>query len=168
MLKENRFKFEKTGIELLDKAVEAFVVFPFNPTYIDQLLSEINSELQYKYGTYIHHTLHHEIPDNIQLEASFGSISKYFDLETNYSNSVDTISRFECFCRFYSDDFDIDDLMIKYSGKDEERDKDTVDIFCQYAVPFYASAGEYRETIPLLVNIFPGFAQNALLWKAKK
>jgi hypothetical protein len=161
MLEESRFKFHKTGDTLLDTAIEAFIVFPYNPAYVDKLVSKANSGLRSKFGTSIYCT-NDEALNYITISSNtLGSFTKNFDIHEDFHDKEHFYSKYDCTCMVIEDlgEYTENEKFFKY---DPEADKSKTDHICECIVPYYATNGKRRDGIPLLVNIMPEFVSYIL------
>jgi len=169
MLKENRFKFDSVGDPILDKVIEAFVIFPFNYAYIDKLLEDVNYPLEDKYGTNVVYYTEDEIGMNyIQVSSdTLGTFAKYFEIDEDFKNPSIRVSKFECTARFMENPEQSysEEIVFCYGGY---KSKGEVDFVCQCVAPYYATNGAHIESVPLLVNVFPEFSRYVLVEGKKK
>jgi len=165
MLKENRFRFSKTGIDLLDRAVESFVVFPYNPSYVDKIIDEISYDLLSNYGTSIVHSPGAYDYYYIKIESKkIGTFTKNFEICygtcTDNIQEAEVTSEYYCSCMLYDDCCCDNDISIHYDGGGVKKE---IDFVCQCLVPYYATNGEYVEGIPLVLNLMPEFVRDVHL-----
>ena len=164
MLKENRFKFDSVGDPLLDKVIGAFVIFPFNYSYVDKLLEDINYQLEDRYDTQVVYYTEDEIGISyIQVSSeTLGTFAKYFDIIEDFKNPSLKVSKFECTARLMENPEQSysEEIVFCYGGCKSKRE---VDFVCQCVAPYYATNGEHIESVPLLVNVFPEFSRYVLV-----
>lgn len=157
MLRESRFKYDKTGEPLVDQVNEAFVVFPFNPSYIDGLVISFLSEAPS--GIDLYQELDHGDGRSEYIELSvngFGSLSKRYFIHESFNGFGKQDVEYTVCCCFYEEFTKTEDIKeFKYSSAD----KNEIDCICQCLTFYFLTRGKNKEYIPLLVNTAPDLSK---------
>lgn len=157
MLKENRFKFDKTGDPLIDKVTEAFIVFPFNPNYIDQIVDEVALDADAGVDLLQYLDDGDGSPEFVELRIrDFARFTKGYHVHDDYYDDTVKSTEYVCTCTFYSEDDFIEEPK---DFKFKSSDKKEIDFICQCLIPYFLTSGSNKDYIPLLVNIMPDLSQ---------